>query len=90
MKRSKNESGNVLAIVIIIVVLAALGWYAYRQQMGFTYMLTNPQSQNMPSSDNLIQNDAVLMKESTNLDTTDIDGTFNPDLNQVNTDSQTL
>jgi len=86
MKQHQKNSGNILIVVAIIVLLVLVGWSALK---GKTTSPTSYQ-QNQQTSKNAnetIQNDSDLITVTVDLDNTDIDSTVDPILNQNSADA---
>ena len=86
MKQNPKNSGNMVIVVSIIVLLVLVGWYALKGKT------TSPISlqQNQPTSKNAnetIQNDGDLVSAAADLDNTDVDSTVDPILNQNSVDA---
>jgi cytoskeletal protein RodZ len=86
MKQNQKNSGNILIVVAIIVLLVLVAWSALK---GKTTSPTSYQ-QNQQTSKNAnetIQNESDLISVTVDLDNTDIDSTVDPILNQNSADA---
>lgn len=85
MKRNQKGSSNILIVVVLIAVVAVVGFYLLRGKTAPTTMYPNQQTDSQA-----IQSDSGLTNASNDLDNTDVDATLDPELNQNNSDAQTF
>ena len=83
MKRNQKGFRNIFIVVAIMVVLVVAGFYLLKVTTTTPSSYPNQQI----NTTQAIQPDSDLQNASQDLDNTDVDGTFDPQLNQNDTDA---
>ena len=83
MERNQKGFSNIFIAVAIIIALAVAGLYLSRGRTTTPWSYPNQQI----NTTQTIQADSDLQNASQDLDNTAVDGTFDPQLNQNDTDA---